>query len=419
MRILHVTQGYFPAIGGTEVLIQRVSEEIVRQYGDQVTVFTTNCFNGEAFFTPALPRMAIGWEDINGVRVRRFPVRSRLSHALRRPQAWAYRFKLPMNERLRALAGGPIIPELKDAIRDWNGDVIVASSFPLLHMFDALAAARESQRPCVLVGGLHPHDDWGFQRPMIYRAIRDADAYIAYTSYEADYVVDRGANRDRVFTAGVGVDPGAYDDVATDEAKWRLGFDRAPLVGFVGQIAGHKGVDTLLRAMPVVWQSEPNVNLLVAGARTLFTNHVEKTMAEWPEPFRRRSRLYCNFPLERKPWLFGAVDVFAYPSGYESFGIAFLEAWAAGKPVIGCGNSGAVGTVIDEEKDGLLVDYQDAEGLAKAILTLLRDRQRAERMGEAGRSKMLARYTWAAIAREFRRVYGLVSGVQVATISAS
>ena len=48
----HVTQGYSPAIGGTERVIQRLSEELVRTYGDEVTAFTTNCFSGEAFYDP-------------------------------------------------------------------------------------------------------------------------------------------------------------------------------------------------------------------------------------------------------------------------------------------------------------------------------------------------------------------------------
>jgi glycosyltransferase involved in cell wall biosynthesis len=157
---------------------------------------------------------------------------------------------------------------------------------------------------------------------------------------------------------------------------------------------------------------EPDVNLLVAGARTLFTDHVERDgdlAGAVPPPIAA----LLHFPLERKPWLFGAVDVFAYPSGYESFGIAFLEAWAAGKPVIGCRNSGAVPTVISEGEDGLLVRYQNADELADAILTLLRDRARAARMGEAGRAKMLANYTWATVAREFRRVYKRVVATMV------
>ena len=407
MRILHVTQGYCPAIGGTELLIQRVSEELVRDFGDEVTVFTTDCYNGEAFFTPNLPRLPAGQTKVNGVCVRRFPVRSRLSRAVRGPQALAYRLRLPFNERLRALAGGPVMPGLREAIRQWPGDLVAASSFPLLHMFDALEGAHASGRPCILHGGLHPHDAWGFERPMIYRAIREADGYIANTRYEADYVIARGALPERVHTVGVGVDLDGYEGITTDEAKWRLGFDRCPVIGFIGQLARHKGIDTLLKAMPRVWQREPDVNLLVAGGRTLFTDEVERVMSGWPETFRRRLRYYPSFPHERKPWLFSAIDLLAYPSGYESFGIAYLEAWAAGKPVIGVRN-GAIPTVINEDVDGLLVDYEEDEVLAGAILELLGDPARARAMGQAGRSKVVARYTWQRIAREFRRIYSQV-----------
>ena len=409
MRVLHVTQGYAPAIGGTELLMQRVSEELVSRWRDDVTVFTTDCYNGDAFYSPALPSLPAGWSDVNGVRVRRFPVRRRISLALRGPQAVAYRLRLPFNERLRALAGGPIVPGLGDAIRSCPADIIAAASFPLLHMFDALAAARASQRPCVLIGCLHPQDDWGFQRPMIYEAIRAADAYIALTQYEADYVVSRGARAERVHAIGVGVDAARYEGVDADEAKWRLGFDRRPVVGFIGQLAQHKGLDTLLRAMPRVWRMEPDANLLIAGGRTLFASEVERIVSEWPEAFRRRTRLQLGFADDRKPWLFGALDVLACPSGFESFGITTLEAWAAGKPVIGA-RTGAVQTVIAEGVDGLLVGYQDDHALASAILDLLRDPVRAAAMGDAGRTKVHARYTWERVADQFRQVYAAVAG---------
>jgi glycosyltransferase involved in cell wall biosynthesis len=408
MRILHVTQGYSPAIGGTELLVQRVSEQLVERWRDEVAVFTTDCYNGDAFYSPALPSLPAGWSDVNGVRVRRFPVRRRISRALRGPQAVAYRLRLPFNERLRALAGGPIIPGLGQAIQAYSADVIAAASFPLLHMFEALAAARASVRPCVLIGCLHPHDDWGFQRPMIYEAIRHADAYIALTQYEADYVVSRGARPERVHAIGVGVDATRYDGVPAEDAKWRLGFDRRPVVGFIGQLAKHKGLDTLLRAMPRVWRLEPDVNLLIAGGRTLFAEEVERIVNEWPEAFRRRTRVQLGFSDDRKPWLFGALDVLACPSGFESFGITTLEAWAAGKPVIGA-RSGAVETVIAEGVDGLLVEYRDDRALASAILDLLRHPVRAAAMGAAGRAKVLSRYTWERVADEFRRVYAAVA----------
>lgn len=403
MDVLHVTQGYYPAIGGTELLIQRVSEELARQFGDRVTVFTTDCYNGEAFFMPGLPRLPLGQEEINGVSVRRFPVRSRISRLLRFPQSVAFRLGLPGNQHLRALASGPIVPGLERAIRRHPAEVIAASSFPLLHMFTALRAARADGRPCVLHGGLHPQDAWGFDRPMIYRAISQADQYIANTDYEAAYVVARGANPERVTTVGVGVDPEPFEKVSPAEAKARLGLDGCPLVGFIGQLGGHKGVDTLLRAMPLVWKVRPEARLLIAGGRTLFAERLEGLLRQLPEG-REKVRLVLNFPEAEKPGLYAALDVFAYPSGYESFGIAFLEAWAAGKPVIGC-RSGAVPWVIDPGGDGLLVAYQDEAMLAEAILALLDNPRWARALGMAGKEKVLARFTWPEIARRFRRIY--------------
>ncbi|RPI24112.1 MAG: hypothetical protein EHM70_21665, partial [Chloroflexota bacterium] len=215
MKILHVTQGYSPAIGGTEWLIQRVSEELVSQFGDEVTVFTTNCYNGEAFFTPRLPRMPVGWEEINGVRVRRFPVKSWISRLARFPQSLAYHLSLPGNERLRALAGGPVIPGLAKAISEQPADVITAASFPLMHMFASLEGARASGRSCVLCGCLHPQDDWGFGRPMIYKAIRKASQYVALTDFEAQHVIDRGASPRQVTTVGVGVVMEAFEKISS------------------------------------------------------------------------------------------------------------------------------------------------------------------------------------------------------------
>jgi glycosyltransferase involved in cell wall biosynthesis len=401
---LYITQGYHPAIGGTEWLVQRVSEELVCQFGDDVTVFTTNCYNGEGFFTPSAPRMPVGWDEINGVKVRRFPVSSRVSRLLRFPSSVAYNLGLPGNQYLRTWASGPIIPGLMKAIQEYPADVIMASSFPLIHMFTALRAARNSQRPCVFCGGLHPLDTWGFQRPMIYQSIRDASHYIAYTDYEAQYVIQHGASPERVTSIGVGVDVEPFENVPKSEAKARLGLTGKPVIGFVGQLGAFKGVDTLVKAMPIVWSVFPEVYLLIAGARTLFSDQLEKMISQMPENHRQKVILRYNFSEDEKPWLFSAVDIFAYPSGYESFGIAFLEAWSCDVPVIGC-RRGAIPWVVHAGRDGLLVEFRKEKMLAEAIILLLENPGWAQELGETGHRKVLALYTWPHIARRFREVY--------------
>jgi glycosyltransferase involved in cell wall biosynthesis len=271
-------------------------------------------------------------------------------------------------------------------------------------MFAALHAAEKTGRPCVLHGGLHPQDAWGFDRPMIYQTIRMTTRYIANTHFEAQYVIQRGASPERVVTVGVGVDLEAYKGISTNEAKRRLHLEDKSVVGFIGQVSQPKGVETLLRAMRLVWEIIPEVYLLIAGAETLFTTQLERTISRLPEVAQKKIVRKYNFADAEKPWLFSSVDVFAYPSGFESFGIAYLEAWACKKPVIGC-RRGAIPWVIQAGQDGLLVSYQDHKLLAEAILLLLSNRRWAEKLGERGLQKVLQRYNWPEIARRFRRVY--------------
>ncbi len=404
LRILHVVQGYAPAVGGTERVIQRLSEELVSQYGDEVTVFTSDCYSAEAFPRPAHPRLPSGHETRAGVSIRRFHVVRSFGPLLQPVQDAAFRLGVPLNQYLRTWYAGPIIPGLTGAVRRHPADLVVASSFPLRHMYQALRGARRSGRPCVLVGGMHSEDRWGYDRAMIHRAIRQADLYVAYTGFEAQHVVSKGADLERVEVIGLGVDPEPFDRVDARAAKRDLGFDDHPVIGFIGQLGVHKGVDTLLEAMPAIWARRPDARLLIAGAQTEFAAQIEERVSRYDPEARSKVVLRYDFGEDDKPRLFGAIDAFVYPSGYESFGVAFLEAWSAGKPVVGC-RSGAVPDVVRDGQDGVLVPFRDAEALAAASLSLIENPEWARAMGMIGRDRVRDRHTWPAVARRFRESY--------------
>ena len=83
----------------------------------------------------------------------------------------------------------------------------------------------------------------------------------------------------------------------------------------------------------------------------------------------------------------------------EGFGIAFLEASACGKPVIG-GNSGGVPDAIRDGVTGFLVDPDDAEELAGKILRVLQERGLAAELGSNGRQWIESHMNWDRAARE-------------------
>lgn len=404
MRILHVVQGYTPAIGGTERAIQKISEKLAERYADQVTVYTTVAYNCELFWRRDQPSLPAGTTTINGVTVRRFPVFNRFNW-MRLLLAWAtYKLGLPFNDYFRAFRNGPIIPSMTSEIARAGAEVIAASSFPLLHMQYALHGARRARVPVVLIGGIHVADRWGFDSPLIYQTMCRADHCIAYTDFERDYLISRNVPAEKVSVIGLGVDPEAFAQADGSAIRRQYRWGQSPVVAYIGQQVAHKGIDVLIASMRQVWPDYPDARLLIAGSRTVFSARLEQLVNELPTRWRERVTLIHNFDEATKPDLFAACDIFTYPSAYESFGLTLLEAWAVGRPVITC-SGGAPGSIVANEQDGLLVKYRDPSDLAQALRALLAAPERRTQMGQAGQRKVLAEYTWDVVADKFREVY--------------
>ena len=408
MNVLHLVQGYAPAIGGTEFLIQNISEKLVERFGDEVRVLTTNAYNCESFNTFGQKTMAPGEEDINGVSVKRLKVFNKTAPIFNLAQKALFRPRLPLNHWARTLYSGPILPGIIPEIMKADADVVAASSFPLMHMHYAGVIKRLKKIPLVLIGGLHPEDKWGFDRKNIYKAIRNADAYIAYTTYEKEYLIEKGIDPKKIHVIGVGIDPDLYEKADGNALKKKYGINGSPVVTFLGQQGGHKGIETLIESMGPVWNKVPDASLIIAGARTNYSSTVDAMIAALDKDRQKKVINITGFDEKEKADILAASDIFASPSGYESFGITYIEAWASKKPVIGC-RSGAVPTVIDENINGLLVDYRDKQELTGAILELVLDKRYSKRLAESGYNKFQQNYTWEIVAKRFRDVYKQVA----------
>ena len=406
MKILHVVHGYYPALGGSEWLMQCVSENLVKRYTDTVNVYTANGYNAEAFVDPRQPLLPAETFTLNDVTVRRFKVFNRLGPLLYRLQGWSYNLGLPFSQYFRTWYGGPIMPGLRRAVAQHEADVVCAMAFPLLHMYTVQNGCEQSHKPLVYVGALHPLDDWGYGRSMIYEAIHRAAGYVALSGYEKAYLVETwGIAPEKIAVIGVGIDVEPYVQADGAIIRERYNIGERPLVGFIGQQGWRKGLDALVLGMKIVWQIFPEARLLISGAPTQYTPSIKRIIAEYLSPVERARIIYLGrFTEAEKPHLFAACDVFAYPSRYESFGIAFIEAWAAGRPVVGC-RAGAVQTVVSDGVDGMLVPVGDAVVLGTALVKLLSSPTLRQQMGAAGHEKVLRNYTWDVVTRRWRAVY--------------
>jgi starch synthase len=98
------------------------------------------------------------------------------------------------------------------------------------------------------------------------------------------------------------------------------------------------------------------------------------------------------------------ATVFACPSLYEPLGIVNLEAMACGAAVVGS-NVGGIPEVILDEQTGLLVPPADPAALAAAIGSLVGDPARAAAMGQLGRQRVAAEFSWPAVAAQTAALY--------------
>jgi glycosyltransferase involved in cell wall biosynthesis len=237
---------------------------------------------------------------------------------------------------------------------------------------------------------------------MIYRAIDQADLYIALTTFERDHLLGRGIDPRKIRVIGGAVDAAAFAQADGRAIRAKFGWGEDPVVIGLGRQAERKRFDILIQAMPAVWAARPDARLVLAGGRTYYSDHLNRLIADLPPAQQDRVTIIHGFPEAEKPDILAAADLLVHPTGLESFGLIFLEAWACGKPVIGV-RQGPIASVIDEGQNGLLCPYADPQNTATAILTLLADPARSRRMGEAGRQKVLADHTWEIFTDRLRQ----------------
>jgi glycogen synthase len=172
----------------------------------------------------------------------------------------------------------------------------------------------------------------------------------------------------------------------------------ASMVLYTGRLAPVKGIAPLLEAAREVRKAESGVDFVLAGPWQMSGTPASWGLAADGVTWKG------HVPWDEIAKLYSAASVFVMPSWFESFGISVIEAMASGLPVV-ASRAGALPGIVEEGVTGLLVPPGDSGALAGAILRLMRDPGMRRQMGQAGRERVLARYTPARVARETLGLY--------------
>ena len=226
---------------------------------------------------------------------------------------------------------------------------------------------------------------------------------IAISRAVARRISPRDGRDEKIVVIPNGIDAEAFSaGAAPGQVKAELGLPpEQKVVAIVGQIVPWKGHRTFLHAMARL----PEAVGLVVGSDQ-FGDH--------PDLVASLDALRRELGLQERVRFLGwrndvrdilaEADVLAVPSEAEPFGRVALEAMALGKPVVGT-NAGGLPEVVCDGETGLLVSPGDAEALASAIRSLLRDPARAAAMGQAGRERVRTYFDIRTCARRVERVY--------------
>ena len=175
------------------------------------------------------------------------------------------------------------------------------------------------------------------------------------------------------------------------------------IVGYFAKMIPHKGHKYLIKAISEVAKEFPNIRLVITGNGPL-----REELKILSENLSMEKKVLFTGRIEYRSLyqLLKRIDIYAFPSLAELFPFAILEAMAAGKPIVAT-NVGGVHEAVIDGVNGYLVPPRDPISLAKAILRLINDPNKAREMGLKGRRLVEQKFSMDVITRKLNDVYEL------------
>ncbi|MBV8260345.1 MAG: glycosyltransferase family 1 protein [Paraburkholderia sp.] len=386
--------------GGQNIYVAHVARQLHRA-GHQVDVFTRR---DRALLPPV--------SHMDGVRVIQVPAGPPMQLPKERllahmPQFARFLVDFCRSERRRYdvihanfFMSGLAALAVKDALR-----------VPLVMTFHALGRVRRLHQGA---NDGFPDERFAIEDDLV----RRADCLIAECpADEADLLEHYRADPSRIAVIACGFDPGEFSPVDRLQARRRVGWPADEFcVLQLGRLVERKGIDNVVRGVAELRARHGvKARLYVVGGDADTPNEIATPEIARLRGIARQCGIepHVTFVGRRERSqlrdFYSAADVFVTTPWYEPFGITPVEAMACATPVIGA-DVGGIRHTVRHGETGWLVPPRDPQALAERLLAIHADPALARAMGEAGRARVEAHFTWRQIGLELEDVYAQLTG---------
>jgi glycosyltransferase involved in cell wall biosynthesis len=197
-----------------------------------------------------------------------------------------------------------------------------------------------------------------------------------------------------------------YASPQTPRAAWRAkqGFSNEDvLLVCVARFAPQKNHDLLVSAFAKGPASDPRAHLVLAGQGVLRAQLQIRV-----NQLGLTNRVHFLGLRTDIPDVLGAADIFVLSSDYEGNPLSVIEAMAAGLPIVSTA-VGGVPELLQNGREGFIVQPGNADGLSEAMVTLLKDSDLRRTMGRAAALRAKAKFDVSAMVRAYEELYEEVS----------
>jgi L-malate glycosyltransferase len=233
---------------------------------------------------------------------------------------------------------------------------------------------------------------------------RQVDCFICASEAIRQMLIADGVPEVRTVTVHEGIDLSRVEAAPPAKLHEELFLPHgAPIVGNVAALVPHKGQRHLIEAAALVVRQVPDARFVIAGEGELRSS-LERQIKE----HRLEKHVFLTGFRPDVLSLHKAFDIFVMSSITEGLGTSLLDAMAASKPIVAT-SVGGIPEVVAHDATGLLVAPRDHDGMAAAIVKLLKDPTLARRLGSAGFSRARQQFSAVRMLKETLRVYERVA----------